>query len=209
MLVSLSPDRLPAALVPFFVLQYPTNAPRHPDSFPDSNYYNVGKLDICLVITLVAIMAILRDAFRLGVFESFARWKLTRDLERRQKAREIKKSLSDGNGSLSNVNGHISYESTHLANGALTNGHAHANGNSKPYSNGRALANGNSKIPHTPKELRHLNRSVLRFAEQGWSVVYYTLQWCYGLVGPRLFSCGTNLSHLPVVYSQKPSDACA
>lgn len=165
----LSSDSLPDFLVPFFVLQYPTDAPEHPDSFPNSNYYLAGKLDICLVITLIAIMAILRDAFRLGVFEPFARWKLTRDLDRRRREREMKKFLT---------NGHTYY----------TNGDekAYLNGNGKAYTNGHTLANGNGycKTPYTRKEVQQMNRSVLRFAEQGWSVVYYSLQWCYGLVGP-------------------------
>ncbi|EDR12841.1 uncharacterized protein LACBIDRAFT_246558 [Laccaria bicolor S238N-H82] len=97
-------------VAPFFALQYPTQTPAHPDSFPESGYYNAGKADICLVITCIAVMAVLRDALRLGVFEPFARWKLSRDLDRKR---------------------------------------------------------------HQP--------SVLRFAEQGWSVVYYTIQWSFGL----------------------------
>lgn len=155
-------------LLPFFVLQYPTDPPANPDSFPTSNYYNAGKLDICLVISLIAIMAILRDAFRLGVFEPFARWKLTRDLNRRRKEREAKKHWTNG----------------------------HANGNGTVHMNGHALANGNSTSPYTQRELHHLNRSVLRFAEQGWSVVYYSLQWCYGLVGPSLSPLWSSVSHM-------------
>ncbi|KAF5363300.1 hypothetical protein D9756_000674 [Leucocoprinus leucothites] len=163
-------DHLPSILVPFVALQYPTDTPNPVDSFPDSAYYNAGKLDVCIVISLIAIMAVLRDAFRLGVFEPFARWKLTRDLKRRARAREQAKSLQNGNSVLSNGNGHISNGNGHIANGS---GHAQLNGH--------AIANGHSKTPYTRKELQHLNRSVLRFAEQGWSVVYYSLQWCYGL----------------------------
>jgi len=48
----------------------------------------------------------------------------------------------------------------------------HANGNS----NGTI-----SDTRLTPKELRQLHRSMIRFAEQGWSVIYYPLQWCFGL----------------------------
>jgi acyl-CoA-dependent ceramide synthase len=32
----------------------------------------------------------------------------------------------------------------------------------------------------TKKKLGQLHRSVLRFAEQGWSFIYYTVQWSYG-----------------------------
>lgn len=57
-----------------------------------------------------------------------------------------------------------------------------ANGNGNSLTHGHAAhANGNAmKIRR--KEDRQMHRSVLRFAEQGWSVVYYTLQWSFGLV---------------------------
>ncbi|PPQ79540.1 hypothetical protein CVT25_003422 [Psilocybe cyanescens] len=149
-------------LTPFYTLQYPTDTPTDTDSFHDSAYYNVGKLDICLVITFIAIMAILRDAFRLLIFEPFARWKLFRDLKHRQqtKALEEKKSNGAANGR-ANGNG----------NGHAANGNGHSNGHT----------NGVSLPPPTLKELRQLNHKVLRFAEQGWSVVYYTLQWAFGV----------------------------
>jgi len=41
------------------------------------------------------------------------------------------------------------------------------------HSNGDVLATG--------KKLRQINRSVLRFAEQGWTVVYYGLQMSFGI----------------------------
>jgi len=142
-------QRLLDVIAPFVVLQHPTDTPTPTDSFPHSAYYNAGKLDICIVVSLIAVMAVLRDGFRLCIFEPFARWKLTRDLKRRVKDSRI----SNGNG--------------HIANG-----------------NGHASPNGSGKTQYTRKEMQNLNRSVLRFAEQGWSVVYYSLQWCYGLVRP-------------------------
>lgn len=131
-------------VAPFFALQYPTQTPAHPDSFPESGYYNAGKADICLVITCIAVMAVLRDALRLGVFEPFARWKLSRDLDRKRH----QPSHTNGNGKAINGNGHV---------------------------------NGNGNTYPTRKDIHHMNRSVLRFAEQGWSVVYYTIQWSFGL----------------------------
>ena len=152
---------LSSYVAPFFSLQYPTATPAHPDSFPHSAYYNAGKLDICILISYIAIMAVLRDAFRLGIFEPLARWKLLRDLEF-----EREKVLNKANGSA--INHH------HVANG---NGNAYGNGH----------ANGNDRVVlGTRKKMRQLNRSVLRFAEQGWSVVYYSLQLSFGIV--RIFS---------------------
>jgi acyl-CoA-dependent ceramide synthase len=51
------------------------------------------------------------------------------------------------------------------------NGHAgHANGDYKP------------KSVMSARDARKIHRSVLRFAEQGWSAIYYTLQWLFGFV---------------------------
>jgi len=94
---------------------------------------------VCLIIACIAVMAILRDVLRLNVFEPFAKWKLTRDLE--------------------------SKRSKHL------------NGNG----NGKANGNGHSNGVISKKEQRLIHRSVVRFAEQGWSAVYYPLQWGFGL----------------------------
>jgi len=77
-------NRVPSFLVPFVSLSYSVDPPSHPDSFLDSSYYDIGYLDVCLIVTLIAIMAILRDASRLLLLEPFANWKLTRDWRRRQ-----------------------------------------------------------------------------------------------------------------------------
>ncbi|KAJ7228716.1 longevity-assurance protein [Mycena pura] len=74
-----------------------------------------------------------------------------------------------------------------------TNGH-HANGN----------GNGVSK-----KELRHIHRSVLRFAEQGWSAVYYPIQFCFGLyvnynLPTELFNNSLLWANYPHVYLAAP-----
>ena len=157
-------EMLSSYVAPFFTLQYPTATPAHPDSFPHSTYYNAGKLDICILITYIAIMAVLRDALRLGIFEPLARWKLLRDLELKQKQ------------FLNKVNGRTNDDTHHHQ---IANGNGNANGNGQ--------ANGNNRVAlGTGKKLRQLNRSVLRFAEQGWSVVYYSLQLSFGIV--RIFS---------------------
>ncbi|KAJ6614294.1 TLC domain-containing protein [Mycena sp. CBHHK59/15] len=131
---------LPPAVVPFFSLSHRTDTPPHPDSFPDSAYYTTGPKDICYIISCIAVMAVLRDVLRLGVFEPFARWKLANDMQRPRTLR---------------------------ANGA-TNGRANGNGH-------------HAGTSPSKKELRHMHRSVLRFAEQGWSAVYYPLQCAFGI----------------------------
>ncbi|KAF9534876.1 TLC domain-containing protein [Crepidotus variabilis] len=133
-------------LAPFYTLQYPIATPDHTDSFHDSQYYVVGKLDICIVISMIAVMAILRDAFRLGFFEPLARWKLYRDLRKKR---------------------------------------ARRSGTSSPTKNekSKGFPNGNGIVSSSPtiKEVRIIDRSVMRFAEQGWSMIYYPLQFAFGL----------------------------
>jgi len=139
---------LPSFLIPFFTLSYPTSRPAAPDSFSQSNYYDTGPLDGCLIIACIAVMAVLRDVTRIYIMEPFARWKLTRDLIRSKRCKAAK---LNGNGKANGV-----------ANG---NGHAvHADA-----------------LSITKAEKRKMHRSVLRFAEQSWSVIYYTCQWCFGL----------------------------
>lgn len=152
----LAPEWLPSFVTPFISLSYPTDRPAAPDSFHNSRYYGRGVLDGCLIITCIAVMAVLRDALRLGVFEPFARWYLTRRL-RRQKALQNRRA----------------------------NGNGKAAASSSPKTNGSANGHGNG-LAITRQEARQLHRSMLRFAEQGWSFVYYTCQWSFGLV--RYFS---------------------
>ena len=57
-------NQLPSFLVPFVSLSYRVDPPPNPDSFPNSSYYDIGYLDVCLIVTIIAIMAILRDAAR-------------------------------------------------------------------------------------------------------------------------------------------------
>lgn len=139
-------------LEPFISLSYPTNTPKDPDSFPRSAYYDTGRRDICFIITCIVVMAVLRDTLRLGVFEPFARWKLSRDLTLRKKQKSLR---------------------------AVANGTANGQAESGDNKNGHAAPR---SLHPSPRELRQVHRSVLRFAEQGWSVVYYTFQWSSGLV---------------------------
>ncbi|KJA30026.1 hypothetical protein HYPSUDRAFT_32065 [Hypholoma sublateritium FD-334 SS-4] len=156
-------------IAPFYSLQYPTATPQNTDSFHDASYYIVGPLDICFVISCIAVMAILRDALRLGFFEPLARWKLHRDLSGRIKLRTKAASASNANGhAVSNGNGH-----------AIVNGNGTANGKANGSANGHASVI--AAASPTTRELRQLNRKVIRFAEQGWSVVYYSIQWSFGI----------------------------
>jgi acyl-CoA-dependent ceramide synthase len=153
---ALAPSWVPHYLVPFVTLSYPTETPADPDSFPHSSYYGTGYLDICIIISFIAVMAVLRDVARLCVLEPFARWRLTQNLKnskRKQAALQRKGEAAGSNGS---------------ANG-------HASSTQDPFQ-------------LTKSEERKMQRSVLRFAEQGWAFIYYTIQFSFGVVSVNLFS---------------------
>ncbi|KAJ8593301.1 longevity assurance proteins LAG1/LAC1 [Rhizopogon salebrosus TDB-379] len=140
---------LPSYVLPFVTLSYPTDAPVNPDSFHHSAYYGTGFQDGCLIITCIAVMAILRDLVRVYILEPFAKWKLTRDWER--------------------------LHPPHLQPNGKQNGVANGNGHAE-HIHGEYP----SKSAMSPRDARKIHRSVLRFAEQGWSAIYYTLQWSFG-----------------------------
>ena len=172
-----APQWLPSFLIPFVTLSYPVDPPAAPDSFKDSSYYAAGLLDFCTIVTIIAVMAVLRDAFRLGVFEPFAKWYLTRQLQLTKGKEKGKKHL---------------------------NGNGKANGTANGTTNGHAVHDHSSVI--TKKEAKQLKRSVIRFAEQGWPVVYYSLQWVYGLVRHHVFMFLGELSKSFIVRASQRSN---
>lgn len=141
---------LPSFFAPFFTLSHVTDPPASPDSFPNSNYYTVGPRDVYFVIGCIAVMALLRDIFRIFVLEPFAEWYLTPQSNARKS-----KVNGNTNGSPNEVNG-------------TANGHENT---AKPIA--KQANNFNKKV---------IRRRVLRFAEQGWSVIYYSASWSYGMV---------------------------
>ena len=167
-----SPEWLPSLLVPFFTLSYPVPAPVETDSFHDSSYYTTGPHDLLFVIGCIAVMAVLRDAARLGIMEPFARWKLRRDLAYTRSLRA--KKLANGNGHTNgHANGHVNGNGNGHSNG-------HANGAANGHSNGDLDTSSERVLER--KEDRDLHRKVLRFAEQAWSVIYYVATWSFGMV---------------------------
>ena len=158
-----NPNQLPSFLLPFVTLSYPVDRPQNPDSFPDSSYYDIGYLDICLIVTFISIMAILRDAARILLLEPFASWKLTRDWRRR---RALKSGSTTPELKATNPPG-IKLDGK--TNGPITT----------IDSAEKLMAD--RPTEHSP-EARRIRHAVVRFAEQGWQVVYYLFQWSLGMV---------------------------
>jgi very-long-chain ceramide synthase len=157
--------RLPSFLVPFVTLSYPVNPPLKPDSFPDSAYYDIGYRDVCVVVTLIAIMAILRDAARVLILEPFANWKLTRDWRRRQ----VSKSGSSTPDTRASVNDPLNVNASGKVNGPVT-------------TIGSAEKLVADRPPDKSRGAHRIRHAVIRFAEQGWQAIYYLIQWSLGIV---------------------------
>lgn len=168
----------PSVLTPFVTLSYPTERPANVDSFYNSSYYGVGLLDLCFIVTCIAVMAILRDFLRLAVCQPFARWYLRRQLQI-SKSKQNQNGHADGNGTVKGA----AFKVNGVENGnAKSNGHAvHADG-----------------LVISKAEARQLRHSVIRFSEQGWSAVYYLVQFCYGLVSGRISSSCLHDPEIPI-----------
>jgi acyl-CoA-dependent ceramide synthase len=156
-----APAWLPKPLVPFFTLSYPADRPLNPDSFPNANYYGIGLQDGWLLVSSMIFFALARDFSRLYILEPLARWKLKRDIRRGERLLPYEQGSSAS--------------SPAKGNGTVANGNGHANGQPK----------GQVKISR--REMRELNRRVMRFAEQGWLFIYYMYQWSMGLVSSSNF----------------------
>ncbi|KAI0065923.1 longevity assurance proteins LAG1/LAC1 [Artomyces pyxidatus] len=164
--------RLPSFLVPFVSLSYPVERPLvTDDSFHDATYYQIGYRDVCLIVTLIAAMAFFRDVARLGLLEPFAKWKLTRDWRIRQGTKAL---LTNGHDKINGpANEKVEVNGTGKANGKV-DGKANGNGLAGEKQLVEPLLDGSP-------EGRRIRRQVLRFAEQGWQFIYYSLQWSLGL----------------------------
>ncbi len=181
------PNRLPTFLVPFVSLSYPVDPPPNPDSFSNSSYYDIGYLDVCLIVTFISTMAILRDASRILIFEPFANWKLTRDWRRRQ---ALKSGSATPDSKASNV---VSVKTDGKINGPVT-------------TIGSAEKRVADRLAEHSPEARRIRHGVRRFAEQGWLVVYYSWQWSLGVVRVSYhLLLETRLLILATVHSLLPS----
>jgi very-long-chain ceramide synthase len=180
---------IPRFFTPFLRLSYPVAPPSNPDSFPNSNYYDIGPLDACFIISTMAVFAVLREIVRLKIMTPFANKVLFgntsgyRPLYRRSGSSSPTFLLANGkskpaNGATAWPNG---IGTNGLSNGFASivngngNGHGHANGNGNSYA-----------VRKMSAKNRVRERNVIRFAEQGWAIVYYAIWFCYGVVSSHM-----------------------
>ncbi|KAF8555765.1 longevity assurance proteins LAG1/LAC1 [Imleria badia] len=166
---------LPSFLVPFFTLSYPTTPPAHPDSFQDSLYYTTGILDACVIVSCIAVMAVLRDITRIYLMEPFAKWKLIRDWERSQRDKIKVNGVPRG------------FVSSSVPNGIV----GHKNGERE-----------HAPLTMSKRDARRIHRGIQRFGEQGWSFVYYTANFTFGVYVHR--NLPTRVLHPSDLWSNYP-----
>ncbi|CAG7849393.1 SubName: Full=Related to protein LAC1 {ECO:0000313/EMBL:CCA71791.1} [Serendipita indica DSM 11827] len=175
---STSSPSLSTLLRPFVQLSYPVPRPANPDSFPNANYYDIGILDGCFIISTIAVFAVLREIVRLHIMTPFANKVL-----------------------FGSTRGYISRSKTsRYTNGSAANGHA-TNG----HANGHHAGNGHYAARQISAKNRVRERNVIRFAEQGWAIVYASVWWCFGLyIHLSLPTSPWNLDYLWIGFPHNP-----
>jgi very-long-chain ceramide synthase len=183
---------LPARLRPFIFLSHPAERPSHLGSQSSilwSRYYRIGPDDLPLIIGWTVIVLVLRWII-LRQLKKFAHYWLGQ-------SDRSDSPLSD----VPNVNESVIPNTNSATSLATTNGHAISNGNgltSRKSLNGDVASkvgkDGDVQSPHRKRAralkaaLKAREHTATRFAEQGFSCIYYILAWCYGLVSIRCSS---------------------
>lgn len=148
-----------------------------PSFFPQYPAYDVSWLDLAFVAGWTLLFTVLREVMMRGVFAPFMR----RWMRQEHEARLVKRA-SRANGK--------KLEASPLANGhsttgTIANGHA-ANGvvqqvpARKGIVDNASAKDQPSKSKRMTKRQRLEEKKVTRFAEQGWSLLYYIVFWSFG-----------------------------
>ena len=171
---------IPPALQPFVGLSYPGPAPDDTDSYYDATYYNKGPKDLLFVATWTVLLALFREGVMRFFFMPIARWRFERLAAAKRNARP-----TSPNGAPARVktNRHTVGEkiATAPSDGLTKSVRQRPSRRSSPV--------GSPKPPvktwtetKKDRDAKLYERNVVRFAEQGWSLAYYTVFWALGVV---------------------------
>jgi very-long-chain ceramide synthase len=175
---------LAARVRPFIFLSHPVERPSHSStqfssSILWSRYYRIGPDDLPLVIGWTVIMIVLRWII-LRQLKTFAHYWLARSHRSDPPSSDAPK-----------VNESVMPNTDGATTAVKTNG----NGLTSRKSLNRDVVSKVGKdadvqSPYRPmaqarKAALAREHAATRFAEQGFSFIYYTLAWCYGLVSIR------------------------
>lgn len=167
----------PLGLSKFFWLtnQAPSS---NPTFFPQYPAYEPGWLDLAFVAGWTLIFALLREFMMRGVFAPFMRYWIRRE-HRASQARKASRTRGKKQEASPLTNGHSTTVS--VANGHGVNGvgqELRARKGVIEHASGHELQ---SKSKGPTKRQRLEEKKVTRFAEQGWSFLYYIVYWSFGM----------------------------
>ncbi|CAE6407410.1 unnamed protein product [Rhizoctonia solani] len=155
---------IPAYLEPFIAPSYPVPSPPDPDSYYDAIYYNKGPKDLLFVATWVVLLVIFREALMRGFFMPIARWRLDSLAKAKQNRRANKRDPPSVGEKL---------VKTAKAPEVRQRKVSPASKPAKPIKSWMETKKS--------RDAKLRERKVVRFAEQGWSLAYYTVFWTFGM----------------------------
>ncbi|KAG8713562.1 sphingosine N-acyltransferase lag1 [Ceratobasidium sp. 423] len=154
---------IPPVLESFVAPSYPVPTPADADSYFDATYYNKGPKDLLFVATWVVLLALCREALMRGFFMPIARWRFTALARAKQNRRATKRDPPSVGEKLAKTAGpEVRQRKVSPA--------------SKPV---KPIKSWTETKKSRDAKLRE--RKVVRFAEQGWSLAYYTVFWALGM----------------------------
>ncbi|KAF8609831.1 longevity assurance proteins LAG1/LAC1 [Ceratobasidium sp. AG-I] len=170
---------IPPALQSFVGLSYPVPAPDDVDSYYDATYYNKGPKDLLFVATWTLLLALFREGLMRFFFMPIARWRFERLAAAKRNARP-----TSPNGAPARVktNGHTVGEkiATAPSDGLTKSVRQRSSRRSSPVGSPKKSVKTWTETKKERDAKLH-ERNVVRFAEQGWSLAYYTVFWALGV----------------------------
>lgn len=165
---------IPPALQPFIGLSYPVPIPEDADSYYEATYYNKGPNDLLFIATWVVLLASFRELLMRFFFMPIARWRFESLAQAKQGARSARQK----------ANGHTVSEKL-AASPTKTTPAPVRQRRTSPSKPAKPVKSWTETKKSRDAKLRE--RNVLRFAEQGWSLAYYTVFWALGMVRFDIF----------------------
>ncbi|KAG8743622.1 sphingosine N-acyltransferase lag1 [Ceratobasidium sp. 414] len=170
---------IPPALQSFVGLSYPVPPPDDIDSYYDATYYTKGPKDLLFVATWVVLLAFFRELLMRFFFMPIARSRFASLAAAKRNARP-----TSPNGAPARLKPNGQTVSEKIAASPQDSSMKSVRQRSSRRSSPTSKANKPVKSWTETKKDRDaklLERNIVRFAEQGWSLAYYTVFWALGV----------------------------
>jgi acyl-CoA-dependent ceramide synthase len=171
---------IPPALQSFVGLSYPVPTPHDTDSYYGATYYNKGPNDLLFVATWVVLLAVFRELLMRFFFMPIARWRFDSLAAAKRRARP-----TSPNGAPVRLKA-----KTHTVGEKIATAPQDTSAKSvRQRPSRRSSPTGSVNKPvkswtetKKDRDAKLHERNIVRFAEQGWSLTYYTVFWALGVV---------------------------